>query len=76
MDDYAHESVQEFVSEFDHQSHYGDLCDLHFEFHIPIVLDRYEVRIAQNSYKQIAPQTKKLFHSTDFHNNLIKPPII
>ncbi len=32
-----HETVTEFVQEFDHGSDCGDLCDVHHFFHIPAI---------------------------------------
>ena len=75
MDDYDHETVSTYVAEIDGQSHYGDICDLHFEFHIPFTLDKPEVTIPANDYKEPALFDFKHLHTvyTSFH--LIKPPI-
>ncbi len=75
MDDYEHETVQSFVAEIDGQSHYGDLCDLHFEFHIPFTLDKPEVKIPAGQYKEPAVFDSKHLHTVYISFYLIKPPI-
>jgi len=75
MDDYDHETISTYVAEIDGQSHYGDICDLHFEFHIPFTLDRPEITIPANDYKEPACFGLQHLHTiyTSFH--LVKPPI-
>ncbi len=75
MDDYDHESVQAFVAEIDTQSHYGDICDLHFAFHIPFTLDRFEVMIPSTDFKEPENFSSKNFHTVFVSFHLIKPPI-
>ena len=75
MDDYEHESVKSFVAEFDAQSHYGDLCDFHFAFHIPFTLDKPEISIPANDYKEPELFGLKHLHTVETSFFLIKPPI-
>lgn len=75
MDDYKHETVSSFVEEIDGQTHYGDLCDLHFEFHIPFTLDKPEVIIPVAHYKEPALFGSKHLHTVFISFHPIKPPI-
>ena len=75
MDDYEHETVKSFVAEIDTQSHYGDICDLHFEFHIPFTLDKPEVKIPATNYKEPALFGLQHLHTVYISFHLIKPPI-
>lgn len=75
MDDFDHESVKSYIAEIDGQSQYGDICDLHFEFHIPFTLDRPEVAIPSNDYKEPALYGSKHLHTIFISFHLIKPPI-
>ena len=75
MDDYDHETVKSFVAEIDGQTHYGDMCDLHFEFHIPFTLDRPEVQIPPSDFKEPELFSSKHLHAVYISFHLIKPPI-
>lgn len=76
MDDYDHETVKSYVAEFDGQTHYGDMCDLHFAFHIPFTLDKPEVTIPDADYKEAALFSSKHLHTIFTFFHLIKPPIL
>jgi len=76
MNDYDQETVISFVAEIEGHSECGDICDLHFEFHIPFILDTSKVSISSKTFKVAAFFSSKHLHAIFTSFYLIKPPIV
>ena len=75
IDEHEHDNIKEYVVEFDKQVECGDMCELHFAFHIPFTLDKHEISFVEEHLKTSPIATSQNFHFFKLQNTLIKPPI-
>ena len=67
-------SVHEFVQEVDQPVAHGDMCDMHFVYHMAYVLPGSLV-IEPAPHPGTPFVTDAFFHSFDTKNTLYRPPI-
>ncbi|MDQ7044422.1 MAG: hypothetical protein Q9M32_00715 [Sulfurimonas sp.] len=72
--DNDHCNVEEYISELEAPSHHGDICDIHFEYHVAYILPsapRYQIEVPQKNSFHIDKEIYLSFNSLQ----LYKPPI-
>lgn len=74
--DEDHCNVSEYIDEINHKqsiNHSGDVCDVHFEFHIPYILPQ---KISITTKRRAVIPTKKIHkYQYNFITTLLKPPV-
>lgn len=62
--EHDHCSMQAFVQETSAPAYYGDLCDMHFEFHLPFILpENVTVKSAPRASEYFAPSAERFSSS-------------
>ena len=78
IDEHSH-NAKEYIGEFSYTSSHMhaegfDICDLHYELHLPYILLETEPKIASNLLFDI-PLFKKDNYKFHYNTHFLKPPI-
>jgi len=74
MIDEDHCSVSEYANEIAGPVHKGDICDIHYEYHMAYLLPS-EQKYPQTSYINTKPRIHKESYKFTQNLDFIKPPI-
>ena len=74
--DTDHCNAKEYVAELQAPSHHGDICDVHFEYHIPYILPSQSIAPQSSEPKDSLFSNLKESYISYIASQLYQPPIV